>query len=205
MDPGHAVTDLDGLALLRDVVEEGEERIEIALRERVVFVIMAARAAHREAHPDCAGGVHAIDHILDRELLGHDAALGIATVIAIERGGDLLRKSRTWQKITADLLDGELIKRHVRVEGVDHPVAPAPHPSLTVALVAARVRVTRGIQPADGHALAEAGTREQTIHQSGVGFGGFRGSSRQAGEIQRDASLQGSGIRFGRWRQALVL
>ena len=37
-------------------------------------------------------------------------------------GGDFLIFGGVWQQITGDLLDGELIQRHVFVQGGDHPM-----------------------------------------------------------------------------------
>ena len=51
-------------ALFVHGVEEGEEPVKVFLRDGVVFVIVAARAAHRHAHEDIRGGFHAVNHIL---------------------------------------------------------------------------------------------------------------------------------------------
>ena len=58
---------------LRHRVEESEEAIKILLRDRVEFVVVAARAAHGEAQEGGGGGADAIDHVLDVILSGDGA------------------------------------------------------------------------------------------------------------------------------------
>ena len=115
---------------------------------------MAARAAHRQAEPHGRGRVHAIHDILGRILLRDDAALGVATVVAVEAGGDVLFARRAGQQITRELLHREAVEGQVAVERVDHPVAPAPHGAFAVALVAVGVGVAGRVEPTAGHALA---------------------------------------------------
>ena len=117
-------------------------------------MVMAARAAHRQAEPHGRGRVHAIHDILGRILLRDDAALGVATVVAVEAGGDVLFARRAGQQITRELLYGKAVEGQVAVERVDHPVAPAPHGAFAVALVAVGVGVAGRVEPTAGHALA---------------------------------------------------
>ena len=94
LDQRRRVAELDGLAAFRHVVEEGEELVELLLRDRVVLVVVAAGAADRQAEPDGGGGLDAVDDVLDGVLLGDDAALGVAAMVAVEAGGDLLVERR---------------------------------------------------------------------------------------------------------------
>ena len=110
------------VAALGDVVEVGVDLVELLLRDRVELVVVAARAAQRQPHPHRARRRHPIDHVLDQELLGDDAALAVLAVVAVEGGGDSLLEGGVGEHVAGDLLDGELIERHVVVVGVDHPV-----------------------------------------------------------------------------------
>ena len=107
-----------------DAVEEREELVVLALRDRIVLVIVAAGAADREAEPDGRGRLDAIDDILDAILLVDDAGFVGHHVIAIEAGRDLLIERRIGQQVAGELLDGELIERQVRVEG---PITQSRH------------------------------------------------------------------------------
>ena len=78
------------------VVEEGEELVILALRDRIELVVVALAAADRQAQEDDAGGVDAIDDRLDAELLEVDAAFLVDLRVAVEAGGDLLLERRRW-------------------------------------------------------------------------------------------------------------
>ena len=135
-------------------------------------MIVAACASHCEAEPDGGSGVYAIDYVFDGVLFGDDAAFAVAAVVAIEAGGDLLIERCAGKQVAGDLLDGESVKGHVAIEGVDDPIAPPPHGTLGVCLVAVGVGIARGIQPADGHALAVSWGGEQAVHHLFVSLRG---------------------------------
>ena len=65
----------------------------------------------------------------------------------------------------------EIVERHIAVVGVDDPVSPAPHDAFAVGLVSARVGITRPVEPARGHPLAEAGRSEQAVDDLPIGVG----------------------------------
>src|SRR5437899_2435422 len=90
LDHRRGVAVLDRLAALRHVVEEREELIVLFLSKRVVLVAVTASAAQRHAEPDRRRCINAVDDVLDGILLGDNAALGIAAVVAIEAGSDSL-------------------------------------------------------------------------------------------------------------------
>ena len=195
---------------LRDVVEVGEKPVELFLRKQIVLVVVAARASERQPQPHGGRGIDAIDHVFHRVLLGNDAAFPVAAVIAVEAGGDLLVERGVGQHVAGDLLDGELVEGQVAVEGLDHPIAPAPHAALAVGLVAVGVGVARRIEPARGHALAVAWRLQQPVDnlfviavaQKGVHF---RQGRRNAGEVERHAANQQRRVGFGRRRQSLAV
>ena len=114
------------LVLINGVVEEGVEAVVIADRDRIVFVRVALSAADGEAHPHAAGGVHAVGEVLKTRLLLVHTRLGVQRSIAMETAGGELCERRLRQQIPSDLLDGELVKRQVAVDGVDDPVSIAP-------------------------------------------------------------------------------
>ncbi len=145
--------------------------VEILLRERVVLVIVAAGASQGEAHEDGGGGLRAVGHVLDAILFGDDAAFAGGAVIAVEAGGDALLEGGIGQQIAGQLLDGEPVVGQIAVEGVDDPVAPAPHVARAVGLVAVGVAVARRFHPAKGHALAVARRGEQAVDDLAVGGG----------------------------------
>src|SRR5581483_12449625 len=84
------VADFDGPAFFGHVVEESEHAVEIALREGIVFVVVAAGTAERQAEPDGGGRFDAVGDVLDGVFFGNDAAFGVAAVIAVETSSNSL-------------------------------------------------------------------------------------------------------------------
>ena len=89
-----------------------------------------------------------------------------------ETGGHELVESPVRQHVAGDLLGGELVPRHVRGEGADHPVAVGPDGAVVVNMDAVGVRIARGIEPVTSEVLGAGGGGEQAV---GLGFdGGLR-------------------------------
>ena len=86
---------------------------------------VALGAADGQAEPDGAGGVDPVDDGGDAVFLRIDAPLAVGQGVAVEAGGGLLGERGLGQQVAGELLDGELVERHVAVEGVDDPVAIA--------------------------------------------------------------------------------
>ena len=160
LDHRHGVADPRDLALLGHVVEERQQAIELLLRDRVVLVIVAAGAADRQPQPDRGRRVEPVDRVLDQELFGNDARLReLARWLRLKPVAMSWSSVGVGEQVAGQLLDRELVERHVAVEGVDHPIAPAPHVPLLVALVAVGVGIAGRIEPVGRHALAIARRR----------------------------------------------
>ncbi len=90
----------------------------------------------------------------------------------MEAGGRLLGKRGVGEQVAGKLLDGELVKRHVLVDGPDHPVAVSVRIGAgRVLLVAVAVGIAGQVQPVPSPAFAEVGRVEQAVDQPVVGFG----------------------------------
>ena len=179
-------------AAFRHVVEERKELVELALRNRIVFVIVAAAAIEGQSQPCHARGFHSVDDRFDPPFLRNNAAFSIESMVAIEAGRqDLLRRS-AGQQVAGELFDGELVERHVAVERVDHPIAPRPHLPAAVDLKAVAVGEASEVEPLQRHPLAVARRIEESIHEAFVGSGSligehrvdFQGSRGNAGQVQ---------------------
>ena len=122
-----------------------------------------------------------------------DAAFVGRDVAAVEAGGDLLVERGVGQQVAGELLDGELVERHVPVEGLDDPVAIGPHLAVVVEVDAVRVGVAGGVEPVAAAVLApvlarRASGRQTSRTRSGTRVGDERldvfGVGRQAGEVE---------------------
>ena len=114
---------------------------------------MTLSAAKCQSQPNRGGRIHTVDHVFDLILLGNHASLGVAPVVAIKTACDSLVERGRWEPGSGDLLDCELVKRHVLIEGFNHPIAPPPHIARPIGLVAARVGIPGQVEPAHGHPL----------------------------------------------------
>src|SRR6266545_4105000 len=200
-------------AILRHIVEEGVELIILLLRDGIVLMVVTLSAGGRQAEPDSACGIDAIDNVVVVILRRNGAALEVDHVIAIEAAGDLLPHRGAGQQIPGQLLDGEAIEGQVLVEGGDDPVAPARHVAAGVDVIAVGVGVAGGVEPLHRHALAEVRRRQQTIDdllvsvrapigQEGIDLGG---GGRQAGQVECHPPDQADRVRLGRRLEARAL
>ena len=146
-----------------NMTEEGEELIELPLRHGVVFVVVAASAPQGQGEPGCPGGLEPIHHVLGLPLLIDGPELGVEPVVPVEPRGHLLPEGGVGEEVAGQLLEGELVERHVGVERLDHVVPPAPHGAPGIALKPAAVGVPGHVQPAGGHVLAVAGALEKPV------------------------------------------
>ena len=89
-DERRRVDVLERLAPLGNVVEVGQDLVELLLRERVELVVVAAGATERQAEPDRRRRLDAVYRVLDEELVDDDAPLAVLAVVAVEGGGDAL-------------------------------------------------------------------------------------------------------------------
>ena len=200
-------------ALLVDVVEEAEERIEFLLADRVVLVVVAAGASHRQAEEDGGRGLDAVDGVLDPPFLLDRPGLGDGAVVAVEAGGDLLGQGGVGEPVAGDLFDREAVEGHVAVERRHDPVAPGPHGPGEVVLIAVGVGVAGAVEPVAGHRLAVPRGGEQAVDQPLVGVRGVIGQEGvdlgegrgDAEEVQRQAADQGRLVGLGGGLQALAL
>ena len=148
------IADATRFPLFVELVEEGEELVVLALRERVELVIVTAGTAQGQPHQDSCGRVDAIGDVFDAILLGDDSSFGVDDVVAVEARRDSLVERRVRQQVSGKLLGDKLIERHPAVEGVDRPVSPPPHVAGRVVVEAVRVGIAGRIEPIERHPFA---------------------------------------------------
>ena len=201
---GH--TRLGAVAAIRRVVENRVESVVIFLRDRIVFVRVALGAHHGEAEPCGGRGRHPVLDRLGAIFLVVTAALVVRLGVAVKTSGDLLLQRGVWQQVACQLFDGELVERHVSVEGVNHPFPIRPHRTRQVHLIPVGIGVARQVQPATGEVFAEMVRGEQPINDLFVCLTALVTEEhihlfdrwRQAGEIKTQPADQRGAIRLGR-------
>jgi len=102
-------------------------------------------------------GDRAVGDVLGAPLLLDRATLVGLAMVAIEcRGQDFLSRG-VRQEVAGKLPGDERVEGEVRIERLDHPVAPGPRGAVNVGLISMGVGISRHVQPVDGHSLAESG------------------------------------------------
>ena len=119
---------------LVDVIEEREELIKLALRERVKFMVVAAAAFERQPQKRSAECRDPVVHGIHSILLLDRAALTLLAMQSIKSGGQNLFVSSVRQKIAGDLPRCEIVPWQVAVESRNHPISPRPHWTLVIHL-----------------------------------------------------------------------
>ena len=165
---------------------------------------MAAGARQGEPEPDGCGRIDAVHHILDRVFLGDDPPFSIAAMVAVEARRNPLLQRRPRQHVARELLDRELVKRHVPVICIDYPVAPSPHHARRIGLIPVRIRVSGRAQPSGRHPFSESRRGQQPIDHLLVGDRAFipfelvelLGGRGEPREIQRHPSEQDPALRL---------
>ena len=119
--------------------------------------------------PGLPGRVDAIKHCFDAELLIIAAAFIVRLCQPLATRCYKILHLGIRHQVAGDLLDSEVVERHVAIESVNHPIAIFPNVSPTINSEAARICVTNLIKPNAGPAFAELWRCEQAIDDRPVG------------------------------------
>ena len=117
---------------------------------------VAAGTPDSQTQPDGSGCLHPVEAGFHTELFLIGAAFGICQCLTMESRRQLLISRGLRQKVAGKLLDGELIKRKIPIDGINDPVAPAPGVGAgTVFLVPVRIRIPSHVEPVSTPPLSE--------------------------------------------------
>ncbi len=152
-----------------NIIEVREKLIELFLRDRIKLVIVTAGAPESEPEKGGTGRGYPIYNRFHAILLEVDTTLIVAGRIAMKAGGDQLVDAWIRQHVARDLLDHELIERHVTVQSVDHPVAVLPHLAWCIDGVTVGIGVARHVEPVAAPSLAVVRRSEQPVDDAFVG------------------------------------
>ena len=147
------------------VIQKSEEAVILRVRHGIELVRVALRTPQREAQHPRAHGIHPVEHAFHAPLLGHDRAFFVGHAVPEKTGRDDLLLRAIRQQIARDLFGDEPVVRHVRIERMDHPVAPRPLLARQILFKPVRVRVARHIQPLPRPLFAKAFVLHQSIRQ----------------------------------------
>ena len=145
---------IDGNVRFVRVVQESKEAVILFLSQRIVLMVVTLGALYGHPEDSFADRVDAVEHRLHAELFRVYAALFVDHRVTQETGGHLLILRGIRQQIARNLLDHELVVRHIAIERMDHPIAVEPHQARRVFFVAVGIGIAGGVQPVASPALA---------------------------------------------------
>ena len=105
------------------------------------------RATSGQTQPNAAHRGDSIDHCIKTILKWIDPTFFIEHRVAMESGGGSLTGRRVGKHVAGDLLNRELIERHVTIEGLNHPITIRPDVTILVGLVAVAIGIAGCIKP----------------------------------------------------------
>ena len=202
------------LIVVLGLIEECVELVILPLRDGIVFMRVALRAAQGEAHPDLCGRVGAVFHRSDAKFLVVGAALGVGHRVTMKRGGLPVFLGRVRKQVTGDLFHRKTVVRQVPVQGPNYPIAPRPDVQAErVGAVAGGIGIAGEVEPRSRPTFAIRGRAEQAVHQPFAGIASgvvhervhLRRRWRQTGQIQRQAANQRVTIGWWRGFQSILL
>ena len=172
-------------------------------------MVVAAGAADRQAEPHSGDGAGAVDRPFDSIHLQFESPFAVMQGVAVESRRDALIDGRSGDQVSGDLLDGESVKAQVPVEGVDHPVPPAPRIRTDeIGLVAVALSESSLVQPVQGVHFSVLRRGEQALDNAPVTV---RSEAAEIGDIGRktrqvktQASQEDFRRGFGRGLEALA-
>ena len=195
-------------------LEHGAQPIVIALRNRVVAMIVALRALDGQSQQRRGDDLQRIrDDLIAREVsIRRTVARRIGCQPKKTRGDEFVEilvgeigEGRRHEFVARKLFRDELVERFVRVERADDVVAITPSPAAFGIRLrpAVRVRVAGHVQPVPRPPFAVASRSQQAIHELLVSVwrsirqesSDFLGRRRQAGEIMGDPTNQRALVR----------
>ena len=136
------------------LVKRVQHAVVIPGSNGVILMIMTLSAGHGQPQPGGGGHIYSVEQNHKALLLGNSPALSVVQMVAIEPAGYFLLRAGIWEKISCELPNGKLIKRHVIIESLNDPVSPNPLVGFSIKLKAIAVCIASGVQPFQSHSLA---------------------------------------------------
>ena len=131
----------------RGIAKEGAELVKLLHAYGVKFMIVTGRALCGDAEPYGGGGGYAVVGVDCIVFFGDRTAFTGSGEAAMKSGGDNLIKRGIGHEIAAELLDGELIPRHVLLKRIDDPIAIRPDRAVVIDVNAVSIGVACCVEP----------------------------------------------------------
>ena len=147
----------------RNMIEGIHHAIVVLCSNGVILVIMTLGTGHGQAQPGGGGDIHPVKKNHKALLFRNRPTLPIIQMISVKPAGYLLINRGMRKKISRELPNGKLIKWHVLIEGLHHPVPPDPLIGFSIKLKTIAIGIAGGIQPFHSHSFAVMRAGQQMI------------------------------------------
>ena len=145
------------------MIEGIHHAIVVLCSNGVILVIMTLGTGHGQAQPGGGGDIHPVKKNHKALLFRNRPTLPIIQMISVKPAGYLLINRGMRKKISSELPNGKLIKWHVLIEGLHHPVPPDPLIGFSIKLKTIAIGIAGGIQPFHSHSFAVMRAGQQMI------------------------------------------
>ena len=108
-DDGRRILDIAVTSPLRGVIEEGRHFVELALRQRIEFVVVAHGAVGGQAHPHSRSRLGAVARVEHEVLFVDDATFVRGHIAAVEAGTNQLLQRGIGQQVAGQADARELV------------------------------------------------------------------------------------------------
>ena len=145
------------------MIERIHHAIVVPCSNGVILMIMTLGTGHSQPQPGGGGHIHSVEQNHKALLLGNGPTLSVVQMVAIETAGYFLVRAGIRQKISSELPNGKLIKWHVLIKGIHHPVPPYPLIGFSIKLKTIAIGIAGGIQPFHSHSFTVMRAGQQMI------------------------------------------
>ena len=195
------------------VVEQAHQPVILIMGDGIVLMGVALSAACGQPHPNRTRGGDPVYCRIKAVFQGVDPAFFVQLSVAVKPGGGFLFLGCVGQHVPGQLLDGELIIGHIRVESSNDPVPVGPDIARSVLLIPIGVGIAGEVEPFASPLFPVARGGKQIVDQPFVGVrpfvakegvGLFRGG-RQPDQVKVEATHQTVAIGLGRGLEIALL
>ena len=152
------------------MIEGIHHAIVVPRSDGVILVIMTLGTGHGQAQPGGGSDIHSVKQNHKALLFRNGPTLPIIQMITVKPTGNLLINRGMRKKVSRELPNGKLIKWHVLIEGLHHPVPPHPLIGLSIKLKTIAIGIAGSIEPFHSHSFTVMRAGQQMIDHFSIGI-----------------------------------
>src|ERR1044071_2493607 len=151
-------------AIFVDAVEKSRQAVVVALGHRIEFMVMTPATLERESQKSGAESMDTVGYVFIAPFFFDTSTFVGLAMKAIKSGCQALLASCARQQVAGQLLGQEAVVREIGIESLDDPIAIWPGGAKLITLISVAIRITRSVEPGNGHSLAEMFRGEESVN-----------------------------------------